>query len=93
MHYTAEDPRLAEPISPESRDILAQVLYGIREEGAKTISDVLLRRIHTGITASRGEPQAPKIAGIVARERGWNAAEQDHWVENFREDLMKEKRF
>jgi hypothetical protein len=49
--------------------------------------------MHTGITASRGEPQAPQIAGIVARELGWNAAEQHHWVENFKEDLMKEKRF
>ncbi len=93
LHYTKEDPRLAEPISPESMDIYAQVLYGIREEGAKTISDVLLRRIHTGITASRGEPQAPQIAGIAASELGWKAAEQDHQVEKFKEDLMKEKRF
>jgi len=93
LHYTGDDPRLAEQISPESMDIYAQVLYGIREEGAKTISDVLLRRIHTGITASRGEPQARKIAGIVAGELGWNPAEQDHWIEKFKEDLMKEKRF
>jgi glycerol-3-phosphate dehydrogenase len=74
-------------------DIYAQVLYGIREEGAKTISDILLRRMHTGITASRGEPQAAQIAGMMARELGWNAAEQDHWVKDFKEDLMKEKRF
>ena len=93
LQYTAEDPRLAEPISPESMDIYAQVLYGIREEGAKTPSDTLLRRMHTGITSSRGEPQAPRIAAIMAGELGWNAAEQDHWVENFKEDLMKEKRF
>lgn len=93
LQYTGEDPRLAERISPESMDIYAQVLYGIREEGAKTISDVLLRRIHTGITASRGEPQAPRIAGIMAQELGWNAAEQDHRVEKFKEDLMKEKEF
>ena len=93
LQYTGEDPSLAEPISPEGMDIYAQVLYGIREEGAKTISDTLLRRMHTGITASRGEPQAPQIAEIVARELGWNAAEEDHWVENFKEDLMKEKRF
>jgi len=93
LQYTGEDPRLAGPISPESMDIYAQVLYGIREEGAKTISDILLRRMHTGITASRGEPQAPQIAGIAAGELGWNASEQDHWVENFKEDLMKEKKF
>lgn len=93
LQYTNEDPHLAEPISPESGDIYAQVLYGIREEGAKTISDLLLRRMHTGITASRGEPQAPQIAGIAARELGWDAAEQAHWVEGFKEELMKEKRF
>ena len=93
LQYTKEDPRLAGQISPESTDIYAQVLYGIREEGAKTISDVLLRRIHTGITASRGEPQTPQIAGIMARELGWNTSEQDHWEQQFKADLMKEKRF
>jgi glycerol-3-phosphate dehydrogenase len=93
LQYTKEDPRLAEQISPESRDIYAQVLYGIREESAKTLSDILLRRMHTSITASRGEPQASQIAGIAARERGWSAAESEHWIAHFKEDLMKEKRF
>jgi len=93
LQYTKEDPRLAAQISPESTDIYAQVVYGIREEGAKTISDVLLRRIHTGITASRGEPQTPQISGIMARELGWNISEQDHWKQQFKADLMKEKRF
>jgi len=93
LQYTKEDPCLAEPISPESRDIYAQVLYGIREEGAMTISDIILRRMHTGITASRGEPQASQIAGIAARELGWSAAESEHWIAHFKEDLMKEKRF
>jgi glycerol-3-phosphate dehydrogenase len=93
LQFMGEDRRLAEQISPESRDIYAQVLYGIREEGAKTISDVLLRRMHTGITATRGEQQATRIAGIMARELGWSAAERDQQVEKFKEDLMKEKRF
>jgi len=91
--YTKEDPRLAEQVSPDSGDIYAQVLYGIREEGAKTVSDILLRRMHMGITALRGEPQAPRIAGIMARELGWNAADQDRHIRLFKDDLVKEKKF
>jgi len=84
LQYAGEDQHLAEQISPESRDIYAQILYGIREEGARTISRCSSSENHTGITAFRGEPQVPQIAAIMARELGWNRAEQDLRVEQFR---------
>jgi glycerol-3-phosphate dehydrogenase len=93
LQLTHDDPRLAEAISPESRDIYAQVLYGVREEGAKTISDIVLRRMHLGITSSRGGPQASKIAETAARELGWSNDEKKHRVEAFMNDLAKERKF
>ncbi|NTW60042.1 MAG: glycerol-3-phosphate dehydrogenase/oxidase [Nitrospirae bacterium] len=93
LQLAHDDPRLAEAVSPESRDIYAQVLYGIREEGAKTISDIVLRRMHLGITSSRGGPHAAKIAETAALGLGWSNDEKKHWVEKFAEDLAKEKRF
>jgi glycerol-3-phosphate dehydrogenase len=93
LQLSHDDPRLAEAVSPESRDIYAQVLYGIREEGAKTISDIVLRRMHLGITPSRGGPHAAQIAETAAQELGWSNDEKKHWVEKFAEDLAREKKF
>jgi glycerol-3-phosphate dehydrogenase len=93
LQLTKDDPRLAEPICSDSRDIYAQVLYGIREEGGRTLSDIVLRRMHTGITTSRGEAQAALIAGIAAQALGWSADEKDHWIARFSDDLRKEKMF
>jgi glycerol-3-phosphate dehydrogenase len=93
LQLAYDDPRLAEAISPESRDIYAQVLYGVREEGAKTISDIVLRRMHIGITSSRGGPQAARIAETAAKELGWSNDEKKHWVDRFTDDLAKDKNF
>ena len=93
LQLLREDPRLGEAISPESRDLYAQVVYSIRNEGAKTLSDIVLRRMHLGITASRGIQQADRIADIAAGELGWSNEEKSHHREQFIDDLDKEKRF
>ena len=90
LELILEDPALAETISPESRDICAQVAYSIREEGARTLSDIILRRIHVGMTGSRGIHQAPKIAEIAAKELQWNEDEKQHQIEEFKKALNKE---
>ncbi len=93
LELSQEAPKLIEAISPESRDIYAQILYGIREEGAKTLCDIVLRRMHLGITSLRGEPQIERIAEIAAKELKWSGEEKTRQVEEFREELKKEKRF
>lgn len=86
----AKDERpLGERISPESRDVYAQVLYSVREEEARTVSDIILRRMHLGITASRGLPQAERIAEIAGRELGWSKEETRHQVEEFQKEIQK----
>ncbi len=85
------DDSLAEAISQESHDIYAQVIYSVREEGARTLSDVILRRMHIGMTASRGAAQAEKIAEIAGRELGWGDDERHHRIAEFKKTLAKEK--
>jgi glycerol-3-phosphate dehydrogenase len=93
LEVTKEDPKLADRLSPESKDIYAQVLYGIREEGAKNLCDIVSRRMHLGITSMRGEPQAASIAAVAGKDLGWSAEAAKHQVEEFRAELKKEKRF
>lgn len=77
-------------ISSESRDIYAQILYSVMEEGVRTVSDIIFRRIHTGITATRGVNQVEKIAEIAGRELKWSEDEKRHHIEEFRNALTKE---
>lgn len=84
------DPDLCREIAPESRDLYAQVVYGIEEEGAKTLSDILLRRMHLGTTAARGKNQIEKIASVAAKQFKWNDEETKNQVENFIKDLNKD---
>jgi glycerol-3-phosphate dehydrogenase len=69
------------------------VVYSVREEGAKTLSDILLRRIRLGITASRGVQQARTIAEIAGAELGWNADEAEQRVKEYEQDLRKERNY
>jgi len=85
-----QDPVLNLPISPECRDIHAQIIYSVREEGARTLSDIVLRRISLGITSSRGFDQIDQIAEIAGRELRWSAEEKQHYIEEFKGTLNKE---
>lgn len=88
-----QEPRLGQAISPENRDLYAQVAYSVIEEGAKTLSDIVLRRMHLGITASRGEPSAAMIAEIAGKELRWSKEERQHRVQEFTETLKKDRGF
>jgi glycerol-3-phosphate dehydrogenase len=85
------DALLGETISPESRDIYAQVAYSVRQEGARTLSDIILRRMHVGTTPSRGLGQIERIAQLAGRELRWGEDEKRHQVEEFKRELRKEK--
>jgi glycerol-3-phosphate dehydrogenase len=90
LELAKTDPLLGEPISSESSDIYAQVLYSVMEEGARTISDIILRRMQLGTAASRGLQQAGKIADIAGRELKWSDDEKRHQIEEFKNALNKE---
>jgi glycerol-3-phosphate dehydrogenase len=90
LGLAAADPVLGESISPESRDVYAQVLYSVLEEGARTLSDIVLRRMHLGITASRGLEQAERIARIAGSELKWSDDERRHQIDEFTKALNKE---
>lgn len=84
------DPVLGQAISPESRDIYAQVLYSVMEEGARMLTDVVLRRIHIGMTAGRGLRQAGSIAAVIGKELKWSRDEEQHQIIEFENELKKE---
>ncbi len=90
LELAQTDPRLGETVSSDSKDIYAQVVYSVAEEGARTLSDIILRRMHVGMTGSRGVRQAETIAGVAGRELKWNDDEKQHQIEEFKRNLSRD---
>jgi len=75
LRLADEDPRLRAPLAPGFPAIRAEAVYAIREEMARSIEDILARRIGMQFLNWQAAHQAaPMVASILAREFGWDAA-------------------
>lgn len=69
FELTRTAPQLLEPLLEGEPYILAQVLYAIRHESARTIEDVLARRLRLAfLDRSLSLRAALKISGLMAQE-------------------------
>jgi glycerol-3-phosphate dehydrogenase len=68
------DRSLLARVSPDHPDILAQAVYAVQYEGARTLSDVLLRRLTVGMSAGRGRDGAEPVAALLAPLLDWDKA-------------------
>lgn len=60
----------------------AQVLFAIREEMARTLGDIVYRRLMIGLDADQGRPHYDEIAAIAARELDWSPSETQARLED-----------
>ncbi len=90
LEFVKSDPALGEQISSESHDLYSQVLYSITEEGARTLSDIVLRRMNLGTTPKRGLDQVERIAELAAKELHWSEEEKQQRIAEFKKDLERE---
>lgn len=56
----------------EDGEILAQVVYAVRNESARTLNDILFRRTGIGTLGDPGEAVLALVARTAARELRWN---------------------
>ncbi|MCG6880060.1 MAG: glycerol-3-phosphate dehydrogenase/oxidase [Deltaproteobacteria bacterium] len=56
-------------------ELLAQVVYGVRHEMARTLKDIVLRRTGIGTLGNPGEEILFQVARIMAQELNWNEKE------------------
>jgi glycerol-3-phosphate dehydrogenase len=73
---------LAQPIVPGLPDLLAEVVLAARNEQARSIGDVLLRRTRLGLLAARELP-VERVADVLARELGWDPERTGVEIERF----------
>ena len=80
------DPKLGEKLHPELPNVKAEVVWGVRNEMARSVEDALARRTRALFLNARAAlAMAPAVSELMARELGWNAAEQEKQLTAFRE--------
>ena len=82
----AADPKMAEKIHPRYDYTVAEVVWAVREEMARDVEDILARRVRLlFIDAKAAVEAAPKVAEVVAAERGLDKTWEADQVAKFKE--------
>jgi glycerol-3-phosphate dehydrogenase len=89
LALAAERGELAQPIVPGLPDLLAEVVLAARNEQARSVGDVLLRRTRLGLLAARELP-VERIADVLARELDWDPERIEREIERFAEEARAE---
>lgn len=79
LKLARQDKRLAEIVNDDG-EILAQVVYAIKNEMAVTLKDILFRRTGIGTLGNPGETVLGKVADIAANELGWSADRKNNEI-------------
>ncbi|HVB92557.1 MAG TPA: glycerol-3-phosphate dehydrogenase/oxidase [Acidimicrobiales bacterium] len=84
-------PELLDPVVAGLPYTGAEVLYAAREEMARTLEDVLARRTRAMIQLAQATmAAAPRVAGLMAPDMGWDEGEAADQVARFIESCQKE---
>ena len=79
------EPGLADRLQPDHPAVSAEVLHAARKEFARTVADVLVRRIHLFYeTRDQGAAAATRTAELLGRELHWTLADQQREVAAYR---------
>ncbi len=95
LKAAAERGELAQPIIAGMPDLLAEAPHAAREEQARTVGDVLLRRTRLGLLAGRelsdaDNPAARRVAQALGAELGWDEQRVRSEVERFHVEAAAE---
>jgi glycerol-3-phosphate dehydrogenase len=89
-NLAAREPALAKPLLDGWPMLQAEVVYQARREMALTVADVLNRRTHLfHCDAGQGTGAAPTVAGLLARELGWDAGHEAESLAAYLDDVRR----
>lgn len=67
----AESTSGFETLDADNTVLAAEVRFALREEFARTLTDIVFRRLMIGLDADQGRPMYERVADIAADENGW----------------------
>ncbi|MBE0687166.1 MAG: glycerol-3-phosphate dehydrogenase/oxidase [Anaerolineaceae bacterium] len=80
LKIARNQPEYAASINADG-EILAQVVFGIRNEMARTLTDILLRRTGIGTLGHPGKEVLQKVTEIAAEELNWDETRiEQEWM-------------
>ena len=85
LHLVLEDRRLAEAFP--SGDVAAQVVFAVTREGARTLSDIVDRRLVAGTVGRVDRATLERVARFAGPLLGWDAVRSE--AEVVREDARR----
>jgi glycerol-3-phosphate dehydrogenase len=75
---------------PGQRCTGAHLVYGVKEEMAKTLADLLIRRTRIAFeTRDHGLSAAPRAADIVAAYLGWSSDEKSAQLRAYEHEVER----
>ncbi len=87
----SKDASLAAEIAPGAGYIRAEALYAVTHEGARTLVDILARRLRLAMeSADHGLQASREIAELVGPTFGWNQLDIDREVANYQHFIFSE---
>ncbi|MGB5267202.1 MAG: glycerol-3-phosphate dehydrogenase C-terminal domain-containing protein, partial [Polyangiales bacterium] len=88
------DPSLADPIVPGRVEIMAQVDFGVREELAASVSDVMIRRTQIFFRDfAQGLGSVEKVAARMGELIGWSEQERQKSVDAYKAEVALSQRW
>ncbi|MBN1363901.1 MAG: glycerol-3-phosphate dehydrogenase/oxidase [Syntrophaceae bacterium] len=72
IKLATEDKSLSKTLN-EDGEIMAQVVFAVRNEMARTLSDIVMHRTGIGTLGNPGEDVLRKVAAVAAKELQWSA--------------------
>jgi len=72
VELCSQNPELSRVLDGESRVLAAEVFFALRDEFARTLEDIVFRRMMVGFDADQGRPMYDEIAALAAAEAGWS---------------------
>lgn len=76
------NPPLQKVIDENQSVLAAEVVFAIREEMARSLTDIVHRRLMLGLNADQGRPLYEIVAAIAADEFGWNENERHSQIKS-----------
>jgi len=94
LAYIEERPDLGQPVTPGLPYLRAEVHYAVQHEMALSLPDVLIRRTHVIYeTPNAGLPQAREVAALMAEKLGWDGAELERQVAEYKRQVALTRSF
>jgi glycerol-3-phosphate dehydrogenase len=67
-----QNPTLVQQLSPGCNDIEAQIVFAVTDEGARTLSDIVDRRLVIGTIGSVSREVLERVASVAGPLLGWD---------------------